>query len=243
MTLLSRSRSVNSPTSLPRSQTSAHPKRLVFIASTVSRMLASRSTIAGWRSGRRRILTSLNLSAIDIVNSSWQSLKQDASITAASGSEQVWRLKPRSLPLAAPILKIEAAIFENIVGDRFGGDDADWVAISDDRHVTIFTYGHFVDGHPYRIPLSDCFWSLGHHFAYRKLLKVKLAPGDFVEKIALGQNADQLAVFDSHRLPDADGLDARNGVSHRIGWADQHKPIIRDVADGVFHQVHLQAPG
>src|SRR5262249_8014441 len=75
------------------------------------------------------------------------------------------------------------------------------------------------------------------------LLQVKLAPGDFVEQIALGQNADQLAVFDYHRLPDADGLDARNGVSHRIGWADQHKPIIRDVADGVFHQVHLQAPG
>jgi hypothetical protein len=32
-------------------------------------MLALRSTIAGWRNGRRRILTSLNLSAIDIVNS------------------------------------------------------------------------------------------------------------------------------------------------------------------------------
>src|SRR5215470_14966737 len=167
MTLLSRSRSVNSPTSLPRSQTSAHPKRLVLIASTVSRMLASRSTIAGSRSGRRRILTSLKLSAIDMVKSSRQSLKHDSSIRAASGNEQVLRLKLRSLPPAALILKIEAAIFENIIGDRFGGNDADRMAISDDRHMTIFTHGHFVDDHTYRISLSDCFRAFGHHFAYR----------------------------------------------------------------------------
>src|SRR5262245_29191015 len=122
-------------------------------------MLASRSTIAGWRSGRRRISTSLNLAAIDMVKSSWR-------------------------------LKIEAAMFENIVGDRFGGDDADWLAVSDDRHVTIFAYSHFIDDHPDRISLSDRFGAFGHHFAHGQRIQVHLAPGDFIEQIALGQDAD-----------------------------------------------------
>src|SRR5262245_49683514 len=102
-------------------------------------MLASRSTIAGWRSGRRRISTSLNLDAIDIVKSSWR-------------------------------LKIEAAMFENIVGDRFGGDDADWLAVSDDRHVTIFAYSHFIDDHPDRVPFFDRFRVFRHHFAHKQRL-------------------------------------------------------------------------
>src|SRR5262245_61870916 len=168
MTLLSRSRSVNSPTSLPRSQTSAHPNRLAFIASTASRMLAPRSTIAGWRSGRRRILTSLNLSAIDIVYPPYRRRERVLG----------------SLPLAALTLKIEAAMFENVVGYRFGGNDADGQPVSDDRHVAIFADGHFVDDHSDWVSFSDCFGALRHHFAHRQRVQVRLAPRDLVEQVA-----------------------------------------------------------
>src|SRR5215475_4399235 len=236
MTLLSRSRSVNSPTSLPRSQTSAHPKRLAIIASTVSRMLALRSTIAGRRSGRRRILTSLNLAAIDMAQSSNQdrgrkraSLQSKDPLASASGADfKRW------------LLKFEAAMFENIICDRFGGDDADGPAVSDDRHVAIFADGHFVDDNPDWVFLSDRFGELRHHFTHGQHLQVQLPPGDFVEQITFGQDAYQLSVFDHHRLPDADGLDARDGVSHRIGSADKRETIIRNVTDSVFHNVHLQ---
>src|SRR5262245_21052474 len=140
MTLLSKSRSVNSPMSLPCSQTIAHPKPLAFITSTVSRMLASRSTIAGSRNGRRRILTSLNLSAIDMTG---VLLAKPQAIESVSGDGNNARCRSRRCFTSC--LKIQATVLENMVGDRFGGDDADRQSVSDNRHVAIFAHGHFVD--------------------------------------------------------------------------------------------------
>src|SRR5262245_66558569 len=99
-----------------------------------------------------------------MVNSSWQSMEQDESCSSCQRSEPDQRLKPGSLRRFTSRLKVEAAIFENIVGDSFGGDNADRMAISDDRHVAVFGHGNFVDEVSNRVYLYDYLSALAHSF-------------------------------------------------------------------------------
>src|SRR4030095_4301372 len=108
------------------------------------------STSAGGRNGRRWILTSLSLSAMD--------------------TSSLLRLK------------LQSAVFENVIGNRFRGDDTHRLTVTDNRHVTITAHRHFVDDHAQRIAFADRLRLWRHHFADRQPLQIKLTTGDFVEQ-------------------------------------------------------------
>src|SRR5207249_11002334 len=128
--------------------------------------------------------------------------------------------------------------------DVADGDDAQRLAVGQNRQMTVAAAVHLVQSIIERVAAVSRLGVASHEFAGGQVA-VRLADADgLLEQVALAEDAEQLAVVaDNEQGTDVTGEHGLDGRLELRGGADGDGPLGPQDADRIFHQTAFDAVG